>query len=241
MIYVVSDIHGHYDKYLKLLDTIQFSEKDALYVLGDVIDRGPEGFRIMLDIAGRPNVVGLLGNHEAMAMSALPHILRAVQEGENGTLSRAGQNAVRLWFLNGGEASLTNLLKLDAAQIQTACAYMKQLPLYLETAVEGRSFVLVHGGLGGFSPDRPLHDYEPDEILWCRPTPETVYFPDKYVIFGHTPVQLLTSANRRAALSGSVPAKIFRSGNLIDIDCGCILPTGKLGCLCLNTMEEFYV
>ena len=37
------------------------------------------------------------------------------------------------------------------------------------------------------------------------------------------------------------PAKIYQKGNLIDIDCGCIYPGGKLGCLCLDTMEEFYV
>ena len=39
MIYVMSDIHGEYEKYLKMLDLIQLSEKDSLFVLGDVVDR----------------------------------------------------------------------------------------------------------------------------------------------------------------------------------------------------------
>lgn len=54
MIYAVSDIHGCYDKYKKLLKKINFGSDDTLYVLGDVIDRGPDGFKIMLNMAQRP-------------------------------------------------------------------------------------------------------------------------------------------------------------------------------------------
>ena len=68
MIYAVSDLHGCYDRYRKLLDKLNLGEQDTLYVLGDALDRGPEGFRILSDMASRPQVVGLLGNHEAMAL-----------------------------------------------------------------------------------------------------------------------------------------------------------------------------
>ena len=37
----MSDIHGEYDKYLAMLEQIDLSEDDTLYVLGDVVDRGP--------------------------------------------------------------------------------------------------------------------------------------------------------------------------------------------------------
>lgn len=43
MIYVMSDIHGKYDKYIQMLKQIHFSEKDTMYILGDMIDRGGEG------------------------------------------------------------------------------------------------------------------------------------------------------------------------------------------------------
>ncbi|MDE7280156.1 MAG: fructose-bisphosphatase class III, partial [Ruminiclostridium sp.] len=55
-----------------MLEKIRFSENDALYVLGDVIDRGGEGIRILRDIMARPNVKMLMGNHEKMAIDALP-------------------------------------------------------------------------------------------------------------------------------------------------------------------------
>ena len=64
MTYVMSDIHGCYEKYRSMLETIEFAGDDTLYVLGDVLDRGPDGFKILLDMAARPNVIGLLGNHE---------------------------------------------------------------------------------------------------------------------------------------------------------------------------------
>lgn len=39
MIYVMSDIHGCYDKYQTMLEVIKFTADDTLYVLGDVPDR----------------------------------------------------------------------------------------------------------------------------------------------------------------------------------------------------------
>ena len=111
------------------------------------------------------------------------------------------------------------------------------MPLYQEVNVGDQQFVLVHGGLENFSPSRPLEDYISDEILWCCPESDTVYYEDKRVIFGHTPVQFLADEDDVS----KAPAKIYRNGNLIDIDCGCVFPCGRLGCLCLDTLEEIYV
>ena len=41
MIYYMSDVHGAYERYLKMLEAINFSDEDTLYVLGDAIDREP--------------------------------------------------------------------------------------------------------------------------------------------------------------------------------------------------------
>lgn len=66
MRYVISDIHGRYDQYLQLLKKINFSLEDDLYILGDVVDRGPEPIKVLQDIMQRPNVIFILGNHELM-------------------------------------------------------------------------------------------------------------------------------------------------------------------------------
>ena len=61
--YVCSDIHGQYDLYKTMLNEINFTSEDHFYILGDMIDRGEDGIRVLQDVASRPNVTCLLGNH----------------------------------------------------------------------------------------------------------------------------------------------------------------------------------
>ena len=56
MIYVMSDIHGMYDKYIEMMDLIDLKETDTLYILGDIIDRGVNSMKILQDMMKRSNV-----------------------------------------------------------------------------------------------------------------------------------------------------------------------------------------
>ncbi|MDR0297597.1 MAG: metallophosphoesterase [Streptococcaceae bacterium] len=76
-VFLVSDIHGRFDSLKKALSDVKFSKKDALYVLGDTIDRGPGGFHALLYLTQTLPTAGyqvhvLQGNHEDMwaAMAA---------------------------------------------------------------------------------------------------------------------------------------------------------------------------
>ena len=80
MIYCMSDIHGDYEKYCRMLETIQLCDEDTLYILGDVVDRGPEPIPILLDMMKRPNVRPILGNHEYMAVVCLRPLAREITE-----------------------------------------------------------------------------------------------------------------------------------------------------------------
>lgn len=57
MNYVISDIHGEYKKFIALLEKINFSEKDTLYVLGDVVDRSAEPIKVLQYMMIRQNIV----------------------------------------------------------------------------------------------------------------------------------------------------------------------------------------
>lgn len=50
MVYVMSDIHGCYDKYIRLLHQIELGKNDTLYVIGDIVDRGNDGIKILWDM-----------------------------------------------------------------------------------------------------------------------------------------------------------------------------------------------
>ena len=69
--YVMSDIHGQYKSFLKMLDLIRFGEEDTLYVLGDVIDRGPDGILILEHLMKMENAQMFMGNHELLMLDAL--------------------------------------------------------------------------------------------------------------------------------------------------------------------------
>lgn len=134
------------------------------------------------------------------------------------------------WVLNGGEPTLTAFLELGKKGRIDILNSLEKMPYYAKISVGGNDFILLHGCLAYFSPDRPLCDYSRDEIVWTEPDFEHGYFADKFLIVGHTPT-----------LTVCGEPKIFRAEKLIDIDCGCALEDGKLGCLCLDSFEEFYV
>ena len=155
MTYVMSDIHGHYDKYREMLETIEFAADDTLYVLGDVLDRGSDGFKTLLDMTARPNVIGLLGNHELLAAAVLPSLLRTMRQGEEQPLSEPEQEQMQEWIQNGGKASILQFLQLGGEEMATVCEYLPELSAYEEITVQGRQFLLVHAGLEHFSPPPP--------------------------------------------------------------------------------------
>ena len=68
----MSDLHGELDKFQRMLEWINFSESDHLYIIGDVIDRGSMGVDILRMIMEAPNMTMLLGNHEQMCLSTEP-------------------------------------------------------------------------------------------------------------------------------------------------------------------------
>ena len=53
---VLSDVHGHYGKYMAMLDAIGLRPEGALYVLGGVVDRGPEPMRILQNMMSRSTI-----------------------------------------------------------------------------------------------------------------------------------------------------------------------------------------
>ena len=96
MTYVVADLHGRADRFHEVLDKIAFSPADELYILGDVIDRNPDGIRLLEEIMAADNMHMLLGNHEYMMLQAVEDPLRKLND---------WYTTQDLWYLNGGEVT----------------------------------------------------------------------------------------------------------------------------------------
>ena len=78
--YVISDIHGEYEKFMELLEEIELEENDTLYVLGDVLDRGEHPIKTVLKLMEMPNAICLVGNHEVMALECLRFLCQEITD-----------------------------------------------------------------------------------------------------------------------------------------------------------------
>lgn len=232
MIYVMSDIHGEYDKYLHILEKIAFSDDDSLFVLGDVVDRGPEPIRVLRDMASRDNVYLVKGNHEAMASYVLHKLnVEITEDNASSHIDSELMQMIMEWQHNGGYITMKQFRALSADEKSDLLDYIDDAPLYDIVDVGYHTYILVHSGLGNFKEDKRLSQYSYDELACMRPDFGRQYYKDSsiYIVSGHTPT---------LAVSGK--PEIFRSHNNILIDCGATYG-GRLACLCLDTMREYYI
>ena len=128
--YVCSDLHGQFDLY-KII-TSQLKEGDKLYILGDVIDRGPDGIKILQDLLEHQEQIELfVGNHELMMIQSL------FMENE-----KEKQNWIR--ESNGGRKTQEDFLKLSLEEQGKIKDLLLQATVHREINVNGENIYLVH-------------------------------------------------------------------------------------------------
>lgn len=216
--YIMSDIHGCLRAYRLMLEKIEFSDTDHLYIIGDVIDRGEDGITILRDIMNRKNVTMLLGNHERMMLDALSEL--ELPEDEY-------RPHFEHWCINGSSSTLDQLSELSEDEFFDIIGFLLDLKVRMDIEVNGRKFHLVHGVPGD-------KDASEEDLIWGRAGKyDEPYYADRTVISGHTPTFHYHD-------DGSTD--MWHGNGVIVIDCGCFIERvdGKLGCLRLDDMQEFY-
>ena len=230
MIYVISDLHGYpHERFLKLLDKAGFSERDFLYVLGDVVDRnGDGGVETLQWLLYQPNVQLILGNHEAMLLSC-SFVFEEIGYGLEEELTFDRIYMLQNYLNNGGGVTLNALRELRSDEREDILDYLRDCPLYEDLQAGGKKFVLVHSGLGNFATDKRLEDYSIDELIWTKPSLSDRYYADKMTIFGHSPT---------LAFGDEYKDKIVRTDTWMDIDMGAGFGREPV-LLRLDDMKEF--
>ena len=251
-VYVCSDIHGLYDLYKAMLKKINLSDDDHLYILGDMVDRGPDGIRILQDAAARPNVTCLIGNHEFMMWNYLKR-------------TTVFQGGIWLHPSNGGKETLSRFKELTPDDRKKILSFLGDLYLQVEIELEGRKFLLSHSS---FLPDygtvkwrdSGINKRQVSEVVWNSPwrhmeyaDPESYQADGRFHIIGHVPVLALDANYWPEKRTPSMPHFYYDPEHRIaNIDLGCaIIPRVranrdaydgiflKAAALCVLNLTEF--
>ena len=130
MIYLISDIHGYLDKFKELLEKIKFSEKDTLYILGDIVDRGPQVIDLIRFVMSHKNMKMILGNHEDMMLTYYE-------------TKKSYDKA--LWYSNGGDVTDNEFRLLSSDEQKDILDYFSKLPVEYNLEINNKQYNLVHG------------------------------------------------------------------------------------------------
>lgn len=232
MIYVLSDIHGNSERFDSIMKQINLQPEDTLYILGDVVDRYPDGIKLLRKIMKMDNVKMLLGNHEYMMLNALDPISKRDEWEQERTLN--------LWYRNGGYVTHYYLKHIRKDIRREVFDFLRKLPLNIKIEVGDKKYLLVHGSpLENYS--WIYREYETKEkfAVWERWQPFDPV-PEGYtLVFGHTPT---------IHFQDNDPLEVLFCDNAIGIDCGSGFPKsqfegetiGRLACLRLDDMKVFY-
>ncbi len=212
--FVIPDIHGCSKTFRRLVtEVLRLESGDELYLLGDMIDRGPDSKGVLDFIlemrAHGLNVRGVKGNHEEMCL-------------------RSGESMafMELWLANGGLATLSSFGAESAAEIPRQYRdLLSSLPNYIQLD----AFIIVHAALN-FAGSDPFADT--GAMLWQRDcSVDPVRIGGRRLVSGHTPV-----TREQLAASLTTDRVLLDNGCVFSNRPG----MGSLTALELNSMSVWY-
>lgn len=186
--FIIGDIHGMYQTLERLLHYWNPEQQQLIFV-GDLIDRGPQSFKVIQrvrELQQSHHAICLCGNHEDM--------LRETMEQPEEFFERYARN--------GGLTTIAELLETRVEAIETLSGqalanqvgarhkwlnpWLSSLPLYTEFG----QFLIVHAGV---NPEVSHWRYSSRrDFVWIRePFHSLPNLTGKQIIFGHTPVKYL--------------------------------------------------
>lgn len=262
--YIISDIHGCYHEFLRMLEKINFSVSDRLILAGDYIDRGPNSCEMLKWLEHCPeNVCPIRGNHEEEFAENVN--LMCLMNEKNGAkpdsvsnddtgalytsvkLALAKSRLSILYFDLYG--TIGRLIKQSGVTLGDLCRWaemIRRMPYYYELNAGGRDCVVVHAGYAETEGQIGAR-YSSLENFYLYAREDAFGLGGKrhgMIIAGHTPT----------IIKGDYvynKGQVFRYYDaekdcvFYDIDCGCVFkwrePDAKLACLRLEDENIFYV
>lgn len=263
--YVISDIHGCYDEFIKMLDKIHLSENDKLYLAGDYIDRGKDSLAMLRWLENcSANVFPIKGNHD-VGFAENVNFMKRVNDAndlntefDSNAETRTLYETVRYILKENSKVALkyydyygtiNKLITEDKVTMSALIKWQKMLldyPYYYRFQMNNRNVIIVHAGYIE-NPENAGNRFENIEEFYMYARKESIQIggvKHGMVIAGHTPTitKKMFSYN-----NGEVFRYYDQEKDCIfyDIDCGCayyeVEPAATLACIRLEDEEIFYL
>ena len=126
MTYVISNPHGSYTQFVRLLEVINFSKDDVMFVLGDIVDYGSEPMDLLCDLSFRENIWAISGEHDRRAYRMLKGFDDMLKNG--GTPDANYIAEMTEWMATGGKSTLDTFRTLDNEMREGVLEYLEELP-----------------------------------------------------------------------------------------------------------------
>ena len=238
MLYLISDIHGHYNKFRTMLRKINFDRKnDHMIVMGDVLDRGPNSYKLIEYIKNYMedgSMEILLGNHELFAARYIE-----------------GKLEKELYGDYGGKEMITIIEEMKDSEKEEFRRFIRALPYYklIKSDFFGDT-VVTHTGInanfllanedGSINVVKSIESGIKNDEMNSLCGKDLHYMGigelkklDKFLIVGHVPTSSLNEDGSNM---------FYRRKYFMTIDSGIGYSSdGMLGCYCVDTDDEFYV
>lgn len=187
--FVIGDLHGCYDDFLCVLEKLDFNkEKDRMFSVGDLVDRGPKSLECA-QLVLEPSFFAVQGNHEQI-------MLDAVRSNDPYKL--------HCWFMCGGgwwETAKNG----DSSKLEGVVEAIALLPLVIIVGENENQFKIVHAELPDYATTQMIMQWqfsaqEENNMLWGRSkifqrdylqqhvSNENIW-NQSLVYCGHTPIQ----------------------------------------------------
>lgn len=181
----ISDIHGYLDDFKALLEQCEYdSEADYLFILGDIIEKGPQNtdaLNFVQNLCQNPKVIYIQGNNDATLYRMAytddqVKFLARLKSHPSNTFVQMAQSLGITDFTDDFEQKRQRVTEAYKTQID----FIKNAPL----AIEIPRFIFVHAGIES-RPD--WENSSPDTVLAVYPFMYYGHQQQKIVVCGHCP------------------------------------------------------
>lgn len=260
--YAISDIHGYFHEFVKLLNVIHFSNADTLVLCGDYIDRGNNCDGILKWLESKPkNVITIRGNHEEEFINNIMLMTYVNKSKKLDTDYLSCSDCLNLYdsvkyYLKISHSydsfdyysGILELINKGATLYGLICWANMFLDMPYYYKLPNSNIIFVHAGYidnTNYNSIKMNYNNIEDFYLYSR---EDSYIyggiPNGIIVSGHTPTVI---KNQYCYTDGYIWHGYNKEINChyYNIDTGCYLkektPSASLSCLRLDDKEEFYI